>query len=113
MAVKIQVLGPLEVLVDGRALPLGPHRQRALLALLVLRANQVVTTERILEELWGDEAVDKERALWVYVSRLRSALEPGRVQRGESNVIRTRDRGYVLEVEPASIDAFRFEEGVR
>jgi basic membrane lipoprotein Med (substrate-binding protein (PBP1-ABC) superfamily)/DNA-binding SARP family transcriptional activator len=111
--VEFRVLGPLEVIDDGHPLELGPHKQRALLALLLLRPNRVVTTERILEDLWGDGAADKERALWVHVSRLRSALEPGRVQRGESKLLRTRDRGYVLEVDEGSIDALVFEDRAR
>src|SRR4026209_86552 len=97
--VEFRILGPLEVLVDEQPLDLGPHKQRALLALLLLRAKRVVTTERILDELWGDEALGKGRALWVNVSRLRSALEPDRGQRGESTVLLTRDHGYVLEVD--------------
>ena len=50
------MLGPLEVIKDGASLDLGPHKQRSLLALLLVNANHTVTTDRILEELWGDEA---------------------------------------------------------
>jgi basic membrane lipoprotein Med (substrate-binding protein (PBP1-ABC) superfamily)/DNA-binding SARP family transcriptional activator len=110
---EFRILGPLEVVDGGRLLDLGPHKQRALLALLLLRVNRVVSTERILEELWGDAAAGKENALWVYISRLRSALEPDRSERGQSRVLRTRDHGYVLEVDEADIDATRFEVAAR
>ena len=107
--VEFRVLGPLEVAHDGRPFDLGPHKQRSLLALLLVHANRVVSTDQILDELWGDDAQGKENALWVYVSRLRSVLEPDRVERGESSVLLTRDHGYLLSVDPDSIDAHRFE----
>ena len=53
---EYRILGPLEVACDGNPLDLGGRKQRSLLALLVINANRVVTTERILEELWGDKA---------------------------------------------------------
>ena len=70
-----RILGPLEVVRNGESVDVGPHRQQSLLALLLLHANRVVPTDRILDELWGDDADGKENALWVYVSRLRGALE--------------------------------------
>ena len=107
---EFRILGPLEV-VDGSApVDLGPAQQRALLALLLINVNRVVTTERILEELWGDNAVGKENTLWVYISRLRSALEPERTERGQSTVLVTRAHGYSLVVDPESVDSHVFEE---
>ena len=103
------VLGSLEVVAEGETLELGPFKQRALLALLIVNANRVVSTDRILEALWGEEGADKENALWVYVSRLRSALEPNREGRGQSAVLVRRDPGYVLTVDPDHIDVHRFE----
>ena len=82
--VEFRILGPLEVVENGQSVDLGSPQQRALLALLLVHANRVVTTDRILEELWGDDAGGKENALWVYVSRLRSAFEPDRVDRGKA-----------------------------
>jgi DNA-binding SARP family transcriptional activator len=104
------ILGPLRVARGGADIDLGPFKQRALLALLVLQVGRVVSTDRILEELWGDDAAGKEQALWVYVSRLRSALEPERSGRGASGVLQTRDHGYVLAVDPAGVDAVRAEQ---
>lgn len=106
---EVRLLGPIEVVHDGRQVDLGPRKQRALLCLLALHANRVVTTDRILEELWGDEAAGKENALWVAISRLRSALEPARDGHGESAVLMTRDHGYLLQVDPNAIDLTRFE----
>jgi basic membrane lipoprotein Med (substrate-binding protein (PBP1-ABC) superfamily)/DNA-binding SARP family transcriptional activator len=107
---EFRALGQLEVLHEGQARELGPFKQRSLLALLLVHANEVVSTERILEELWGTEAEGKENALWVYVSRLRSALEPQRAERGESAVLLRRDHGYELSVELADYDVAQFEQ---
>ena len=68
---EFRVLGPLEAMDNGQPVDLGPPQQRALLALLLVHANRVMTTDRILEELWGEDAAGKENAMWVYVSRLR------------------------------------------
>ena len=108
--VEFRILGPLEVLRDGEPLEVGPHKKRSLLALLLLHANRVVTTDHILEELWGDEAEGKENALWVYVSRLRAILEPERRKEEHPEVLITRDHGYQLQVDQDSIDAYRFEQ---
>ena len=107
--VDVQLLGPLVVLRDGVALDLGPRKQRMLLAVLALAAPRVVTTDRLLEALWGDDAAGKENALWVYISRLRSILEPDRDQGGTPTVLVTADHGYALAVDHAAIDARRFE----
>lgn len=109
---EFRALGPLEVLRDGVAVDLGPFKQRSLLALLLMHANQVVSTDRIKEELWGELAGDRENALWVYVSRLRSVLEPDRTGRGESSVLITREPGYLLAVSPSAADVSRFEDAV-
>jgi basic membrane lipoprotein Med (substrate-binding protein (PBP1-ABC) superfamily)/DNA-binding SARP family transcriptional activator len=109
---EFRILGPLQALSDGAPVDLGPHKQRSLLAFLLLSANRVVSTDRILEELWGEESAGKEKALWVHVSRLRSALEPARAERGESSVLLTRDHGYLLQIAPDALDAHRFEAAV-
>ncbi len=74
---EYRVLGKLEVLRDGHAVDLGAFRQRALLALLLTAPNSVFSTDQIIDGLWGaDGGIDKQNALWVYVSGLRKALEP-------------------------------------
>jgi DNA-binding SARP family transcriptional activator len=88
--------------VDGRLLPLGGEKQRALLALLALRANEVVAREWLLEELWGDDPpATAVKALQVYVSRLRKVLP--------SRSLLTRPPGYVLEIDAEQVDAHRLE----
>ena len=81
-----------------------------MLALLLIHANQAVSTDQIIDELWGDEqAGDRHNALWIQVSKLRSTLEPGRIPRSDGTVLTTRSPGYVLQVEPDHVDAYRFE----
>ena len=113
MGIEYRLLGRLEVLRDGVQVDLGSQRQRALLALLLANAGTVLSTDRILDELWGDAgAADKQNSLWVYVSGLRGALEPDRPKRSEGNVLLTRSPGYVAAVDPANIDSGRFERCV-
>lgn len=98
----IRILGPLEVARDGQALGLGGSKERALLAVLLLHANEVVSTDSLTEHLWGgNPPPSAAKALQVYVSRLRKALG--------AEVIATRAPGYVVRVEPAELDLHRFE----
>jgi DNA-binding SARP family transcriptional activator len=83
--------------------------QRALLAVLLVNANQVVSADRLLEEMWGDrQPSGGVKTLQYHVSKLRDVLEPDR-QRGEEGVVVTEAGGYVLRVEPGQVDAARFE----
>lgn len=109
---EFRILGPLEARAGDQPVDLGPHKQRALLALLLIHVDRVVPTDRILDALWGADAAGKENALWVHISRLRSALEPHRAERGESSVLITRDHGYLIRSDPRSVDARRFEAAV-
>jgi DNA-binding SARP family transcriptional activator len=99
--IEFKILGPLEVTLDGRLLGLGGERQHALLALLLLRANEVVPSEWIVEELFRGVARDPANALQVAVSRLRRSLGDG--------VLETRPRGYLLHAAPEEFDRTRFE----
>ena len=102
-SLEFRILGSLEASRDGRAVPLGSRKQRALLALLLLRANEVVATDLLVEELWpADRPATARNNVEVYVSRLRVAL--GR------DVVVTQAPGYLLRVEPRQIDAARFEQ---
>ena len=100
---RFRLLGPLEAERGGIRLELGPRKQRAVLALLLLEANRVVPTERLIDELWGDAPPETARsALQVYVAGLRKAL-------GEDGAsLRTRSPGYVLELEPGALDLQAF-----
>ena len=100
---QFRILGPLEVSRDGAVVDLGARKQRAVLALLLLNANRVVPTERLIDELWGDTPPETARsALQVYVAALRKALG------GEGSALRTSAPGYVLDVEPGALDLDRF-----
>src|SRR5215218_8908493 len=110
MAVDYRLLGRLEVIRDGVPVELGAFRQRALLALLLANAGTVLSTDRILDELWGETfGADKQGSLWVYVSGLRGALEPGRTKRSEGTILLTRAPGYVLAIDRDDTDLGRFE----
>ena len=96
------ILGPLEVREQDRVVSLGGTRQRALLAILLTRANQVVSKSRLIDELWGEEPPETAaNVLQVYVSRLRKVLPP--------ELLLTRSPGYVLRLDPAQLDLHRFE----
>jgi DNA-binding SARP family transcriptional activator/ABC-type glycerol-3-phosphate transport system substrate-binding protein/tRNA A-37 threonylcarbamoyl transferase component Bud32 len=107
--VEFRVLGPIEFSRGGQSVDLGSQKQKALLALLLINRNQIVSTDRILDELWGDEGASKQNALWVHVSNLRTALEPDRPSRSEGTLLLTRAPGYLLQVDPEEVDAARFE----
>jgi DNA-binding SARP family transcriptional activator len=101
--VEFRILGPLEVVEQGRVLTLGGSRQRSLLALLLTRANEVVSADRLIDELWEARPPrTAANALQYHVSRLRKALAPG-------EAIVTREPGYLIRVGPDELDLFRFE----
>jgi DNA-binding SARP family transcriptional activator len=101
------VLGPLEVRRGGEPVRLGGERQRALLALLLVHANELVPVEQLVDELFGEGGSEAAvNAVRVAVSRLRRVLENGA---GEDGSVQTRPGGYVLRVEPEQLDAARFE----
>src|SRR6056297_664054 len=103
------VLGTLVVSRNGAPVDLGGPKQRALLALLLIDANRVVSTDTIIEALWGDDGKDHQNSLWVVVSRLRALLEPDRPKRSDGEILRTQPPGYVLTIDPDDLDAVRFE----
>jgi DNA-binding SARP family transcriptional activator len=103
---EFRILGPLEVGSDTALVTIGGHKQRALLAALVMRANEVVSTDRLIEDLWGSSPPRTAvTSLQNFVSQLRKALG--------ADLVATRSPGYVLSVHPEQIDASRFERLVR
>lgn len=112
------ILGPIEAIEGDRPLVLGGSKQRALLGMFLLHANEVVSIDRLTDELWaGERREEAVKALQVAVSRLRKALEPNRATGADSGLLMTRSPGYELRLEPERIDAKRFEaladEGTR
>jgi YVTN family beta-propeller protein len=99
--VEFRILGPLQVLREGRPVALEAPKQRTLLAVLLLHANEVVSTERLVDELWGDRPpATAVKTLQVYVSQLRKTLG--------GNTIVTRGHGYRAQVAEDELDASRF-----
>ena len=97
------LLGPLQVLDGDRVVPIGGPKQRALLAILLLRANALVARDRLIDELWGDRPPGTAgHSLDHQVSRLRKTL-------GQADLVVTRPGGYVLQLEPEQLDTHRFE----
>src|SRR6266849_2808796 len=100
---EFRVLGPLEVDKGGDPAPLGGKKQRALLVLLLIRANDVVSTDTLIDELWGERPPSTAKtSLQNLIAQLRKALGASSLQ--------TRVPGYLLRVEPERIDAIRFEQ---
>ena len=101
------MLGPLEAVHDGMQVPLGSRKQRALLAILLLRANEVVAPDALIDELWGERPPPSAaHTLQVYVSRLRSAF---RQSGADDGLLVTRPAGYCLRVGFGELDLHRFE----
>lgn len=102
--VEYRILGSVEVADGGLTKDLGGHRERTLLAQLLLSAGQVVSADRLAEDLWaGDPPPHSTATLRVYVSRLRRALGPG------SAGLVTQPPGYRMALQPGQLDAHRFE----
>src|SRR4051812_25210805 len=100
-----RILGPIEVADGDRVVPLPRPKQRALLAVLLLNAGKLVSTDRLIDELWGERAPPRARnALQNSVSQVRQAI-------GAELLLR-QATGYVLAVEPRHVDLGRFERGV-
>jgi class 3 adenylate cyclase len=98
----IRILGPLEVLEEGRALELGGAKQRAVLAMLALNANRAVSLEQLAEGVWDGRPPESARkALQVYATHVRKLLGKERLE--------TTGGGYLLRVEPDELDLVRFE----
>jgi predicted ATPase/DNA-binding SARP family transcriptional activator len=109
LEIYFKLLGPLEVWAGGRQLQLGGPKQRALLAILLLQANHVVSRQRLIELLWGDHTPETaENNLQVLISQLRKVLEPLRASQGGEPVIATRPPGYELRAERDHVDLGRF-----
>ena len=106
MGLEFRILGPLEVVSDGGPLSLGGRRQRSVLAALLLQSRQVVPTDVLVHQLWGDRPPKTAAtSLHNHVSQLRKQLGP--------DTLVTQAPGYVLRVASEQIDAARFEQMVK
>jgi DNA-binding SARP family transcriptional activator/pimeloyl-ACP methyl ester carboxylesterase len=100
---EFRLLGPLEVRDGAEPIVVAGRKQRALLARLLLDVNRTVASDRLVDDLWGDEVPESaQKMVQIYVSQLRKVLPQGLLQ--------TRSPGYALELDPAAIDLVRFEQ---
>jgi len=107
---EFRLLGPVEAAEDGRNLALGGPKQRALLADLILNAGSIVSTARLIDDLWGDTPPPAAgHTIETYIARLRRVLRDG----SRPEVLLTRQPGYLLDAEPGQVDAFRFQQLVK
>src|SRR6266508_2339008 len=98
-----RLLGPLEVVGDAGPIPLGAPKQRALLAILLLHAGEVVSTDRLVDDLWGTQPPrTAPSSLQNFVAQLRKLLG--------AELLLTRPTGYVLDIDTAQVDVKRFED---
>lgn len=109
MTWSFRVLGPLEASIDGVGVELGGAKQQMVLALLLLDANRVVSVERLVDWVWGEDATERSAGtLQVYVSNLRRLFAPV-VERSGRQLISTRRPGYVVELRTDELDLLHFE----
>src|SRR5881227_2649572 len=103
--VEFRILGPLEVVEDGEPVALGTLKERLVLGVLLLHANEFVSRERLIDDLWGEAPPPTARqAVNVYLSKLRKALG-----RAGADPIATASGGYRLQVDPERLDASRMQ----
>ncbi|ROO85718.1 transcriptional regulator [Actinocorallia herbida] len=108
--VGIRVFGAFEAEVSGARVALGGPRQRAVLALLVAARGQVVSVDRMIEDLWqGEPPAQAVTSLQAYVSNLRRLLEPERPPRAPARVLVSVAPGYALRLPDAAVDAWWFD----
>ena len=101
---QFRILGTLDAEVDGVPIDLGPPKQRSLLAVLLLHLNEVVPTEQLIDLVWSEGAPrTAPHSVQIYVSNLRKVLGPN------GATILTKPPGYLLDVDPDRVDAYRFE----
>jgi DNA-binding SARP family transcriptional activator len=103
--VEYRILGPLEVVEDGNPVALGTVKERLVLAVLLLHANEFVSRERLIDDLWGEAPPPTApEAVYVYVSKLRKALSAA-----GADPITTESGGYRLQIEPERLDSSRMQ----
>src|SRR5438552_4529924 len=102
---EFRILGPLEVVEDGEPVALGTLKERLVLGVLLLHANEFVSRDRLIDDLWGEAPPPTARkAVNVYVSKVRKALSVAGV-----DPITTASGGYRLNVEPERLDVIRMQ----
>jgi DNA-binding SARP family transcriptional activator len=107
------ILGPLEARRLGRPLKLGSIKHRMLLAKLLLHANQVLSTDELIDTVWGERPPATVRqSLQNHVAALRRVIESAGTAAGQPRTLLTRDPGYLLQIDPNQLDLHRFRRKV-
>ncbi|MBV9095062.1 MAG: tetratricopeptide repeat protein [Streptosporangiaceae bacterium] len=113
MSLRVGVLGPVAAWSGGQELPVGQPRQQAVLGILAMRANRVISRDELVDGLWGsDPPVSAEGGIYTYVAGLRRIFEPGRSLRGPGRVLVSVGGGYRLHLAPDQPDAAAFEQNL-
>ncbi|HKB40808.1 MAG TPA: AfsR/SARP family transcriptional regulator, partial [Gemmataceae bacterium] len=108
--VDFGILGPLQVRRGTDSVELGGAKQRTVLAVLLIHANEVVSSDRLIDAIWADDApADASHTLQVYVSGLRKALEPDHAPSESWRLVVTKSPGYAIELDPDRFDRSRFQ----
>jgi DNA-binding SARP family transcriptional activator len=112
-AVRFEILGDLRVLRDSTPVDLGPAKQRAVLAVLLLHAGRPVPTHQIVDAVWGDEPPENgANVVQKYVAGLRRVLDPSRAPRTPGELLALTGSGYVLQIAGHTLDADEFTAAV-
>jgi DNA-binding SARP family transcriptional activator len=112
-ALRFEILGAVRALRGDEPVDLGPAKQRAVLAVLLLDAGRPVSTHQIVDAVWGEEPPENgANVVQKYVAGLRRVLEPDRSPRTPGELIALTDGGYVLRADPGALDAERFRAGL-
>ena len=111
---EFRILGPLEIADGDRLVPLGAGKPRALLAILLIHANEVVSNERLIDDLWPDTPpATATKSVQVYVSQVRKALRGAERADGGDGIVLTRPGGYLLSLAADRLDSNRLEEALQ
>ena len=111
MVLRVGVLGPVTAWYSDQELTVGQPRQQAVLGILAMRANRVISRGELVDAVWGqDPPASAEGGIYTYIAGLRRIIEPNRSLRGPGRVLVSSGAGYVLHLVPGQPDAVSFEQ---
>jgi DNA-binding SARP family transcriptional activator/tetratricopeptide (TPR) repeat protein len=111
VVLRVGVLGPVTAWYGGQELSVGQPRQQAVLGILAMRANRIISRGELVDAVWGhDPPASAEGGIYTYVAGLRRIIEPNRSLRGPGRILVSSGAGYVLHLVPGQPDAVSFEQ---